>query len=356
MKIFEDLTVVELSSVLAGPMVGTFFSEMGAKVIKVENSTTGGDVTRQWKLPKEDKAGRFSAYYASANFSKQSMLLNLKDKDCLKVVYSLCKTADVVICNFKAGVSEKLGVDYATLKSLNKRLIYAELSGFGAESKRPAFDVVLQAESGFMYMNGEPGGKPVKMPVALIDILAAHQLKEGILTALYKREKTKEGSLVQASLFDSAVASLANQASNWLMTQHIPQKMGSLHPNIAPYGEQFTTKDKKNIVLAVGNNKQFFNLCEVLNLPEVYSDSKYQTNTNRVENRADLESILQAEIYKFGAAELLINLENKEVPAGLVRNMQEVFSLEKAKEMVREEYLADGTLATSVKTISFKIS
>ena len=154
-------------------------------------------------------------------------------------------------------ILEKFGLDYNSLKEINPHLIYGNISGYGSKSSRAAYDVVLQAETGFMSINGEPNSKPLKMPVALIDVLAAHQLKEGILVALLNKEKHNMGALVEVSLYDTAVSSLKNQATNWLMGNFIPQSIGSKHPNIAPYGETFLTKDNQHIVLAIGSNNHF---------------------------------------------------------------------------------------------------
>ena len=195
--IFAGLTVVELASVLAGPAVGLFFAELGARVIKIENPVTKGDVTRAWKAPTEDKQKSDSAYYHSVNAGKEVHFLNLKTEEDRQQAYHLIEQADVVIVNYRVGAAQKLGMDYEYLNQLNPRLIYAELTGFGANDRRPAFDVVLQAETGFLYLTGEPDRPPVRMPVALIDILAAHQLKEGILVALLQRAQTGKGRWFQ---------------------------------------------------------------------------------------------------------------------------------------------------------------
>jgi crotonobetainyl-CoA:carnitine CoA-transferase CaiB-like acyl-CoA transferase len=242
---FKDLKVVELANVLAGPAVGLFFAELGAHVVKVENKLTDGDVTRSWKIPSENKNTSSSAYFASVNWNKTSIFVDLRDTADRQQVMELIKDADIVISNYKPGDDEKLQMGYEQLKKINPRLIYAHISGFANASSRTAYDLILQAETGFMYMNGTPESGPLKMPVALIDILAAHQLKEGILIALIKRLQTGKGSRVSASLEHAAIASLANQASNWLMTGYNHQPSGSLHPNIAPYGELFTTADSK---------------------------------------------------------------------------------------------------------------
>lgn len=269
MNIFENLKVIELSSVLAGPLVGTFFAELGAEVIKIENIKTGGDVTRSWKLSTENPEESISAYYAAANYGKTSLLKNLKKDSDFQEILTLIKKSDILIANFKPGDAQKLKLDFETLRPINPSLIYGEITGFGENDPRVAYDVVLQAETGYMSMNGEHGYPPLKMPLAFIDILTAHQMKEGILCALLQRSADGKGRKVTVSLYNSAIASLANQASNWLMNKHIPKKIGSLHPNIAPYGETFQCQDGKWIVLAVGSDQQFAKLAVLLELPEL---------------------------------------------------------------------------------------
>jgi len=187
---FKDLKVVELANVLAGPAVGTFFSELGAEVIKIENKLTNGDVTRSWKLPAENKNSLTSAYYASVNYNKQSIFVDLTNEEEKQKVYDLISNADIVISNYKPGDDVKLGMDYNSLKKINPTIILAHLSGFGEHVHRTAYDLILQAETGFMYMNGTHQSGPLKMPVALIDILAAHQMKEAVLMAIIKKIKT----------------------------------------------------------------------------------------------------------------------------------------------------------------------
>lgn len=352
--IFEGLKVIELASVLAGPAVGLFFAELGAEVIKIENKRTNGDVTRTWKLPQEPKEGNISAYYCAINWNKKVHLLDLRTEADRAVLYELVREADIVIANYKTTAAKKLGIDYETLSQLNPSLIYANLTGFGQESNRVAFDVVLQAESGFMYMNGQPQSPPTKMPVALIDILAAHQLKEGVLVALIQRMKTGKGSLVTVSLLDAAISSLANQATNWLMVSHIPQQMGSLHPNIAPYGELFQTKDKQQLALAIGNNKQFERLCQCLNRADLMTKNDYKTNVARVENRVKLAQELEKAFSTINAADILASCEQQQVPIGLVRNMQQVFEPAATQALILEEEI-EGVTTKRVKTAIFDI-
>ena len=351
-QLFKNLKVIELASVLAGPAVGQFFAELGASVLKIENTTTGGDVTRKWKLPQENKNDPFSAYYHSINWGKETLMLDLSDEAENMAAQNLIAQSDIVIANFKSGSAEKLNMDYEFLKKRNPHLIYANLTAFGEHDDTPGFDVLLQAETGFLYMNGEPDRPPVKMPVALIDILAAHQLKEAILIALLKKEKTGTGSCISVSLAKSAIAALANQAANWLNVGHIPQRMGTQHPNISPYGDIFTTKDKKEIVLAVGTEKQFADLCEILHLPELKNDAKFNKNNERVKNRIELIKILQTGFSNFEQAYLLHAFKIKKVPAGIIRNMQQVFEMPIAQEMILENKYG----GKCVRTVAFDIS
>jgi crotonobetainyl-CoA:carnitine CoA-transferase CaiB-like acyl-CoA transferase len=351
--VFKDLKVIELAGVLAGPSVGYFFAELGANVIKIENPTTNGDVTRSWKLKNENPKEKTSAYFWSVNSLKEFVFLDITIAAQLNKLYELIKDADVVITNYKQGDDEKLKVDYKTLLALNPKLIYASINGFGYNSPRTAYDLILQAESGFMYMNGEPNSKPTKMPVALIDLLAGHQLKEAILIALINKYKNNIGAHVSVSLFDSAIASLANQATNWLIANHLPKATGSLHPNIAPYGELFDTKDNHLITFAIGSNKQFKTLCEIIQYPSLASDTKYATNQLRVHNRTQLYSILYNYIKVFNFKDIYTACIKSDIAIGKIRNLKEVFELPEAKSMLRE-FSVDKQKLTNVSGLGFK--
>ncbi|MCW3070972.1 MAG: carnitine dehydratase [Bacteroidetes bacterium] len=351
---FKGLKVVELANVLAGPAAGMFFAELGAEVTKVENKLTNGDVTRSWKLSAEDPASALSAYYASVNRGKQSIMLNLHDDGDRQKAYSLLKSADIVICNYKPGDDVKLGMDHESIRKINPGIIYAGISGFGEDVHRTAYDLVLQAETGFMHMNGTPESGPVKMPVALIDILAAHQLKEGILIALIKRMRTGEGSKVTVSLYDAAIASLANQAGNWLMANEDPQRSGSLHPNIAPYGELFITSDNKQLVLAIGNNKQFAQLCNILGCEKLIEDPRFLNNPERVKNRKALFEELKPAFINRDSLPLMEELIKNDIPAGMIRSLKEVFAEPQAASLVNS-WIAEGTGCKNVKTAAFQV-
>ena len=267
----------------------------------------------------------------------------------------MIKEADLVISNFKPGDDTKLGMDFKTLKSYNSNLIYGEINGYGSKSKRAAYDVVLQAETGFMFMNGNEVSGPIKMPIALIDVLAAHQLKEGLLLALLKKEKTNKGSLVEVSLYDAALSSLKNQATNWLMNQYIPQPIGSLHPNIAPYGETFSTKDGKLLVLAIGSNKHFNMLLEVLGAQELLDNDNYSNNQQRVINRKELDENLKPFFLQKTKDELMSQFIELNIPVGAIYNLEEVFENETIEDLILEEII-DGVETKRIKTAIFKIS
>jgi crotonobetainyl-CoA:carnitine CoA-transferase CaiB-like acyl-CoA transferase len=330
---FQNIKVLELASVLAGPSVGQFFAELGATVIKVENSKTHGDVTRSWKSAGEQTDDR-SAYFCSVNWGKKSIALDLTSAEGKKIVQQLAAKSDIVIASYKPGDAEKLGVAYQQLTTNNQQLIYGQITGYGSNDSRVGYDAVIQAESGFMFMNGEPGGASLKMPVALIDILAGHQLKEALLIALLKREKTGAGCLVEVSLIQTAIASLANQATNFLVAGKVPQKQGSIHPNIAPYGEVFKTRDGKELLLAVGNDKQFKDLCKALQKPSLGEDERYKSNALRVYNRKSLADELSVLINVHSAEELLPQLQHEKIPAGVIQNVAEAFTLTQAKQLM----------------------
>lgn len=353
-ELFAGLKIVELAGVLAGPAVGMFFAELGATVIKVENPSSNGDVTRSWLLESESKENQ-SGYYSSVNYNKKVLWADLTVTKDLELVLNEIAKADIVIANFKLSSAKKMGLDAETLRSKFPKLIYAQISGYGTNDETPAFDVVLQAEAGFMYLNGEKEGAAVKVPIAIIDILAAHHLKEAILIALLKRSVSNEGATVHVSLYNAALASLANQATNYLMGGIVPERMGSLHPNIAPYGETFYSKDHKAIVLAVGNDKQFSSLCRCLKVNELVSDVRFVSNSLRVQNRESLSVFLAQAFLQFECEALLKELKNNNVPCGDIRNMAEVLNSVSAQDLILSETLSNGQITKRMATAVFDI-
>jgi len=351
-SIFSGLKVVDLSTVLAGPSVGTFFAELGASVLKIENSAIP-DVTRSWKLPVEDQKSTVSAYFSSVNYGKDYLNLNLKLATDYERFLEIIKDADILISNFKLGDEVKLKLEDKRLRALNPRLIIGKINGFGSDSDRVAYDLILQAESGFMSMNGTPESGPVKIPIAIIDVIAAHQLKEGLLLALIELQQKGKAKTIEVSLYDAAICSLVNQASNYLMSQYVPQRIGSLHPNIAPYGELFETKDNEFITFAIGSLVHFQKLCDFLGLEYLVNHDQFSSNQKRVINREKLFVFLQEKIKDFTADEILNEMLQKHVPAGKIKNLEAVFADQSALDLVRIETI-EGIQTKRLTSIAFK--
>jgi crotonobetainyl-CoA:carnitine CoA-transferase CaiB-like acyl-CoA transferase len=348
----KDLVVLELASVLAGPGVGQFFAELGARVIKVENLKTSGDVTRSWKLQGEKTDDR-SAYFCSVNWGKESIAVDLAAKDGQAIVQHLAEQSDIVIASYKPGDAEKLGVDFQTLSRNNADLIYGQITGYGSHNQRVGYDAIIQAESGFMSMNAEPGGKSLKIPVALMDVLAGHHLKEGLLLALLEKQRTGQGKLVEVSLIQAAVASLANQATNYLVGGTVPSKQGSAHPNIAPYGDIFETADAKEIILAVGTDRQFDILINILSIRHITDSFPFGDNSARVRNRGNLNLVLQDAIGRWQSSDLLPVLQSHKIPAGMIRSVAEALENREAQELLLSGDNLRGVRTFTGRGVSF---
>ena len=337
-----QLKVLELANILAGPLVGQFCAELGADVIKVEQPGLG-DPTRGWYLATESHDSDVSAYFSCANWGKRSIAIDIATTAGRELVYQLVDLSDVVIVGYKPGDEVKFGLDYKTVAARNPKLIYLQVTAYGASDLRPGFDAIIQAESGFTYLNGEAGGGPVKMPVALVDLLAAHQLKEGLLLALLQRAQTGRGAYIATSLLAAATASLANQASNYLHAGVVPVRMGSEHPNIVPYGTIFHTSDARELVIAVGTQRQFVAFVAALDLAELSEDERFIDNAARVANRDVLNDLLAARIAERSAAAVAVALQADKVPFGFVNNMAEVFA---APEAAGQLFAAGGGVRT----------
>jgi crotonobetainyl-CoA:carnitine CoA-transferase CaiB-like acyl-CoA transferase len=334
---FKDFKVIELSSVLAGPSAGMFFAELGARVLKVENKRTGGDVTRGWRLSGESAEG-VSAYYCSVNYGKEIWMLDLSDEADRKTILDEIATSDLVISNYQPHTAVKLGMDYTSLSALKKDLIYLQLDGF-SESERPAFDVVLQAETGWISMTGTDPEQPSKLPVALIDIIAGHQLKEAALLAIIHRMRTGEGSYLRCNLEQASLTALANQATNYLMEGVVAQPIGTLHPNIAPYGDWFTTSDGRRVVLAIGSDAQFAAFCESTGISALAKDKRFSTNAARVVHRNELAQAIKPAI----ASESLQHWDElwsrHNIPFGEIKSLDKVLESRTAGALIREEII-----------------
>jgi crotonobetainyl-CoA:carnitine CoA-transferase CaiB-like acyl-CoA transferase len=346
--IFKDITVVELSSVLAGPSAGMFFAELGAEVIKIEPPQ--GDVTRTWRLKNEDSNKKDSAYYNSINYGKKSLFLDLRSDEAIEQIHDLIKNADIITANFKQGSAEKYRLDYQSLIDINPQLIYAQLYGFNANSKRLAYDVVMQAETGFLSMTGTDQNEICKIPVALIDLIAGHHMKEAILIALLKKERFKKGSYIELSLLGSGLSSLANQASNYLNEAFIPKPMGTLHPNIAPYGEICETADQEKLILAIGSDLHFERLLKVLDLNSYLN--QFSDNQKRLELRTELHSILRRSFAKFKFDEICQLLILNSVPFGHIKNLAQAMSLASEEGLILSD---SSSKSRTISMLPFKI-
>jgi crotonobetainyl-CoA:carnitine CoA-transferase CaiB-like acyl-CoA transferase len=348
MKPLAHLRVLELAAVLAGPSVGCFLAELGATVIKVE--PPAGDVTRQWLLPREQG---MSAYFSAINWGKQSIVLDLHQPQDLAVAQALAGQSDIIISNYKPGSAAKLGMDYATLAARRPGLIYGSITGYGEDNPRAGFDAIVQAESGLMYLTREPGQEPLKTPVAIMDLLAAHQLKEAILLALYHRERTGEGAHVSTSLIEAGVTALANLMSAWLWRGQDPEPLGADHPSIAPYGTLFRAADGHHLLLAVGNDAQFARLCNILELDALPQDPRFATNAARVQHRDALKPLLAAAIAQHDRDDLMAALATEKVPAGRILRVSQAAALPEVQHLLLSHPAAQGL---GLRTAAFRSS
>ncbi|NTJ67244.1 CoA transferase [Agrobacterium rhizogenes] len=325
----SGIRVIELARVLAGPWAGQMLADLGADVIKVENPD-GGDDTRQWGPPfVEGKDGEnlSAAYYHSANRGKRSITADLRTEEGQELVRRLVKTADVVIENFKLGGLVKYGLDYESLKTINPRIVYCSITGFGQTgpyANLAGYDYIVQGMSGFMSITGEPGGQPMKAGVAIADIFTGIYAVSAIEAALIHALKTGEGQLIDMALLDVQSAVLANQNMNYLISGKPPVRLGNAHPNISPY-EVVPTADGY-LILAVGNDGQFRRLCAILGLSSHADDERYATNKARVAHRNEVRAFVSTETLKWNKADLLRACEANAVPAGAINTIEDMFA------------------------------
>ena len=334
MTALSHLKVLDLSRVLAGPWASQMLADLGAEVIKVENPA-GGDDTRGWGPPfMTDENGEQtaeSAYFLCTNRGKQSVCIDMKTDEGRAALRALAADCDVLIENFKVGGAAGFGLDYASLSQINPRLVYCSITGFGQTGplrERPGYDFLVQAMGGLMSVTGQPDGAegagPQKVGVALTDIMTGLYATIGILAALSERERSGLGQHVDLALLDVTAATLANQATNYLVGGLDPTRLGNAHPNIVPY-QSFVASDG-HLIVAVGNDAQFRRYVEVLGCRELADDPRFLTNRDRVHNRDALVPLLQVEMLKRGKDEWLALLETAGVPAGPINTVAEVFS------------------------------
>src|SRR6201995_134641 len=318
------LRILDFSRILAGPFATMVLADLGADVIKVERPGSG-DETRSWG-PRVDARGR-ATYFLSVNRNKHSVALDLTDADDLARARELAASADVVVENFRPDVMDKLGLGYDTLAAENPGLIFCSITGFGAGAgaELPGYDLLVQALGGLMSVTGSPEGEPQKVGVALVDILAGLFASVGILAALRHRDRTGEGQRVEVNLLSSLLAGLVNQASAYTGAGSVAGRMGNAHPSISPY-ELYATGDG-DLVVAVGNERQFSALCQALGAPELAADPRFGSNADRVANRAALKAELIRRLAGAPAAEWAARLTAVRVPAGVVNDLAGAFAL-----------------------------
>ena len=339
MGALTGLKVLDLSRVLAGPWAGQMLADLGADVVKVERPEVGDD-TRAWGPPYlRDADGRDTseaAYFLSANRNKRSITIDFTQAEGQQQVRELVAEADVLIENFKVGGLAAYGLDYASLQQLNPGLIYCSITGFGQTgpyAKRAGYDFMIQAMGGLMSVTGkaagEEGAGPVKVGVALTDILTGLYASNAVLAALAERERSGQGQYIDLALLDVQVACLGNQALNYLTTGVPPQRLGNAHPNIVPY-QDFPTADG-DFILTVGNDGQFRRFCDVAGHREWASDARFASNAQRVAHRAELIPLIrQATVFRT-TAEWIIALERAGVPCGPINDLAQVFADEQIK-------------------------
>jgi crotonobetainyl-CoA:carnitine CoA-transferase CaiB-like acyl-CoA transferase len=320
----DDLRILDFSRILAGPFATMLLADLGAEVLKVERPRVGDD-TRSWGPP-YDAAGQ-ATYFDAINRNKESVALDLEDPGDRARARALASQADVVVENFRPGVMDRHGLGWDSVHALNPRLVYCSVTGFGrgAGAELPGYDLLVQALGGLMSITGDAAGEPQKVGVALVDVIAGLFAAIGILSALRHRDRTGEGQRVEIDLLSSLLAALVNQASGYTAAGVVPAREGNAHPSIAPYA--LYRCGGGDLVLAVGNDRQFAALAEVLGRPALSSDSRFTTNERRVANRETLRTELLALLASRSAGEWARALTAARVPAGLVNDIAGAFEL-----------------------------
>jgi crotonobetainyl-CoA:carnitine CoA-transferase CaiB-like acyl-CoA transferase len=341
-NLLDGIRVIDLTRVLAGPYCTMLLGDMGADIIKIEAPERGDD-TRQWGPP--FTASGMSAYFISANRNKRSLTLNLKSSDGMSILKQMVADADVVVDNFKVGTLKKMGLSYAQMQALNNDIIYCTITGFGNSgpySHRTGYDFIVQAMSGLMSLTGEIEGRPYRVGVAIADLLTGIYASNAITAALYSRERSGEGTLIDASLLDAQVATLSYVASNYLNSGKAPERLGNGHPNIVPY-QDFEASDGF-FAFASGNDLQWSKFCKAVGKEEWITDEQYASNPKRVQNREMLIPLLDVLFREKSVAEWLQICEQTGIPAAPINTIDQVFSdpQVKARDLVLEGKLSAG--------------
>jgi formyl-CoA transferase len=351
MQPLEGIRILDLTRAMAGPFCTMMLGDLGADVIKVERPGHG-DESRGWGPPFVGKPyGPYpgeSAYYLSANRNKRSITVNMKSQEGGEIVRQLAAKSDALVENFRTGVLDEMGLGYEQLRSVNPRLVYCSISGYGRTgpfADRPGYDFVIQAEGGFMGITGPEEGPPFRVGVPIIDITAGMFSSTAILAALRARDLTGEGQMIDLSLLDTQVALLANVASNYLVGGQEPRRLGNAHPNITPY-EAFRARDRW-FALAAANERQWAILCDSIGQPDLRNDPRFADNNARVANRGALRQVLDAAFLAHDAEEWLDEFRRAGLPCGPINTIPEVFAhpQAEARGLVTEvEHPSAGTV------------
>jgi crotonobetainyl-CoA:carnitine CoA-transferase CaiB-like acyl-CoA transferase len=312
----DGLLVADFSRVLAGPYCTMMLADLGADVIKVESPS--GDDTRHWMPPVREGV---STYYLSINRNKRSVALDLRDEGDRAAAAELARRADIMVENFKPGGLRRFGLDYDSVRATNPAVIYASITGFGAGggAHLPGYDLIVEAMSGLMSLQGDPGGPPYRAGIAIFDVMSGMQTTIGVLAALDHRRRTGEGQLVEVNLMAAALAGMVNQTGAFASAGVVPHRMGNAHPSLFPY-EPLPTAEG-DLVIAAGNNTQFQNLCAVLGVPELARDERFAANSGRTANRDQLRPLLVERLQQRTAAEWFDELIAAGVPCGPINSV-----------------------------------
>jgi crotonobetainyl-CoA:carnitine CoA-transferase CaiB-like acyl-CoA transferase len=318
------LKVLELARILAGPWAGQLLADLGAEVIKVERPVSGDD-TRHWGPP--FAADGAAAYFHACNRGKKSVAVDLESPSGQEQVRALAAGSDVLIENFKVGGLARYGLDHVSLKELNPGLVYCSITGFGQTgpyAPRAGYDFIIQGMGGAMSLTGEPDGEPQKSGIAYADLFTGLYATVAILAALRERDRSGIGAHIDMALLDAQVGVLANQALNWMVSGKVPHRMGNGHANLVPY-QAFKVADGE-VIIAVGNDRQFERLCEIIGRPELAQDQRFRTNPDRVVNRGALVPLLEEVLLTQDRRQLAEALEKAGVPAGPINDVAQVFA------------------------------
>jgi len=347
----SNIRVVDMSRILAGPWAGQLLGDYGADVIKIERPQSGDD-TRRWGPPWLDGE---SAYFLSANRNKRSVTINIATARGQDVIRDLVVKADVLLENYKVGTLSGYGLGPGELMAVNPRLIYCSISAFGQHGSRasePGYDAMIQASAGLMSITGSPGtgsSGPQKVGVAVADIMAGMYASTAVLAALNARIETGIGQHIDVPLYDSQVAWLANQSMNFLIGGEVPKRMGTAHPNLVPY-QAFSTSDG-DLMLAVGNDKQFAAFADCIGEPDLATDKRFQRNSDRIANRTELVVLLERILVGHSTAEWLKRLADRGVPAGPINDIEQVLTNAHARERSLVRHLSNSR-GQDVPTVS----